>query len=59
MDDEGFGEKATRLAGICQVGVDCAASGRTVQVPEAGGTAQKPNELIDSHLAVAQIDVPK
>ncbi|CAJ1355482.1 unnamed protein product [Effrenium voratum] len=34
VDDEGFGEKATRLAGICQVGVDCAASGRTVQVPE-------------------------
>ncbi|CAL1168817.1 unnamed protein product [Cladocopium goreaui] len=32
--DFGFGEKTTRLAAICQAGVDCASNGRVIELPE-------------------------
>ncbi|CAE7034868.1 RDR1 [Symbiodinium natans] len=34
VDEEGFdGENSVRLAAICQVGVDCASNGRTIEIP--------------------------
>ena len=41
--DFGFGEKTTRLAAICQAGVDCASNGRVIELPEDLQRPERPD----------------
>lgn len=49
VDEEGFdGEHALRLAEICQVGVDCASNGRTIEIPTELKKTKRPDWSLKS-----------
>eukprot|EP00439_Symbiodinium_sp_Y106_P051057 s1653_g6.t2 len=58
VDEEGFdGEHALRLAGICQVGVDCASNGRTIEIPTELKKSKRPDWSLKSKKMQHKIQV--